>query len=266
MMRLLLLPLAAAYICAPTTTRAPTALQAKTRKKANRLREMKDLKDGGQGAVDEWARTIEQRLDAAASDGEREALEEALLDLCGATTRDLDALDGAVADLAALPKPAAADAARIAGGDWKLVWARSDEGVGAIGTGLHRVPLANLEDIFLSIDARRVTTTEVIRVLGPFPNVKNLLFGACKVKPSRLEFSYDRIIDGTGKELTNSQARDAAFGVAALSRRVLVLAATGVGATEWLVFEREDDLADALQKLRVAPNEEEAESAAPVVP
>ena len=47
---------------------------------------------------------------------------------------------------------------------------------------------------------------------------------------------------------------------------MLVLAATGVGATEWLVFEREDDLADALSKLRVAPNEEEEESAAPVVP
>jgi len=97
MMRLLVLPLAAAYLCAPTTTRAPTALNAKTRKKANRLQEMKELKDGGAGAVDEWAKTIEQRLDAAASDGEREGLEEALLDLCGAATRDLDALDGAVA-------------------------------------------------------------------------------------------------------------------------------------------------------------------------
>ena len=39
-----------------------------------------------------------------------------------------------------------------------------------------------------------------------------------------------------------------------------------LGKAEWLVFEREDDLAGALMKLRVAPNEDEEESAAPVVP
>merc|ERR1712182_112709 len=86
--------------------------------------------------------------------------------------------------------------------------AKSDEGVGFIGTGLHRVALANLEDQFLSLEADgSCALTEVIRVIGPFPNVKNLLTGTSTIGPSTLRLTYTKVIDGTGAELTSSQAR-----------------------------------------------------------
>ena len=44
---------------------------------------------------------------------------------------------------------------------------------------------------------------------------------------------------------------------ASLSRDVLVLEASGVGDAEWLVFEREPDLAGMLASSRVAPNDDE---------
>ena len=42
---------------------------------------------------------------------------------------------------------------------------------------------------------------------------------------------------------------------------LLLLEATGAGKKEWLIFERETELADALQRLRVPTNEEDAEKA-----
>ena len=255
---------AGALAYAPTSTmhRAATSLHAKKAKKAAkkgaRLQEMRDLSAGSAGATKDWAATLTQRLDAAASSAEVSEKEDRLLELCAESNRDLAAIDGVVRELETLPPVAAADAPGLAAGDWKLVWARSDEGVCNIGTGLHKVPLANLEEIFLTLSDRKITTTEVIRVVGPFPNVKNLLFGSAKVSPTKgLALSYSDCIDGTGNKLKGEQARDVAFGVASLSRDVLVLEASGVGDAEWLVFEREPDLAGMLASSRVAPNDDE---------
>merc|ERR1712176_1155315 len=169
-------------------------------------------------ATEQWAANLEQRLDA---------------------------VDAAVKDLATLP--AYPDIGFRARGDWRLVWAKSDEGVGFIGTGLHRVALANLEDQFLSLDADgSCALTEVIRVLGPFPNVKNLLTGTSTIGPSTLRLTYTKVIDGTGAELTSSQARSVKLRLAALSK-------------DLLVFEREDNFADALESLRVPPDTPDGE-------
>lgn len=173
----------------------------------------------------------------AASSEEADAAAAALVDACGAADRDLAAIDGLVASLAAFPRPGAAEATNAIRGDWRLVWAASDEGVGAVGTGLHRVALASLEDIFLSLAPKKVLTSEVIRVLGPFPNVKNVLEGASRVSAgAALALSYTTVVDGTGKVLTDTQARDVTFDLVALTRDVLVLrCGPDVGADEWLV-------------------------------
>ena len=253
-----LLPLAAAWV-ATRPTRRPTQLAAKKKsRKLERLQELKEVSGAELDATEKWAANLEQRLDAVASDGERDAKASKVLELCNEDNRDFDAIDAAVKDLASLP--AYPDIGFRARGDWRLVWAKSDEGVGFIGTGLHRVALANLEDQFLSLDADgSCALTEVIRVLGPFPNVKNLLTGTSTIGPSTLRLTYTKVIDGTGAELTSSQARSVKLRLAALSKDLLVVAAASVDADDWLVFEREDNFADALESLRVPPNTPDGE-------
>ena len=254
-----LLPLAAAWVATQPTRRRPTRLAAKKKsRKLERLQELKEVSGAELDATEKWAANLEQRLDAVASDGERDAKASKVLELCNEDNRDFDAIDAAVKDLATLP--AYPDIGFRARGDWRLVWAKSDEGVGFIGTGLHRVALANLEDQFLSLDADgSCALTEVIRVLGPFPNVKNLLTGTSTIGPSTLRLTYTKVIDGTGAELTSSQARSVKLRLAALSKDLLVVAAASVDADDWLVFEREDNFADALESLRVPPNTPEGE-------
>jgi len=159
-------------------------------------------------------------------------------------------VDALVAKLEAL------DCSLRLGGDWKLLWAKSDEGLGELGTGLWRVPLARLEDIFVSFDSgNRVRTTEIIRVIGPFPNVKNSMRGTWTSKKGRLEMTYTKVVEGLGKELTGNK-RSVEVRVASASDSFLVLEAAAVGAKEWLVFQRTRDLAGDLRAMRVVPNEE----------
>jgi len=216
------------------------------------VRESKLVRDSQKNA-EKLVQNLEQQLDADASDRDRDEKAQQVVDLCNEENRDFDAIDAAIANLAGLP--AYPDIAVRASGDWRLTWAKSDEGVGFMGTGLHRVPLANLEDVFLSLERDGTcAVTEVIRVLGPFPNVKNLLSGRSSIKPSSLRLKYTKVIDGTGAELTSTQARTVNLRLVALSRRLLVVAASSVDGDDWLVFEREDDIEDALDKLRVPPN------------
>jgi hypothetical protein len=62
--------------------------------------------------------------------------------------------------------------------NYRLAWAGSDPAICRLGTGLHKIKLARLQEVFLTVGPRgRVQMIEVIRVLGPFPNVKNTLVG-----------------------------------------------------------------------------------------
>ena len=114
--------------------------------------------------------------------------------------------------------------------NYKLVWVGSDDGICHLGTGLHKVPLARLQDVFMTIGGMPISTSttdinsyimdmkgskkkkgkkgkknknilnngitvmEVIRILGPFPNVRNTLQG--------------RIINGssTSKNMSSSSS------------------------------------------------------------
>ena len=121
---------------------------------------------------------------------------------------------------------------------YRLLWVGSDATISAFGTGLHKVPLARLQEVFLSIrlppsnrkskantsqNRFRLTTTEVIRILGPFPNIKNTLQGICTVSASPTssesnnveqsgaelwDVTWDSMIDGTGKELIGRDNED----------------------------------------------------------
>ena len=115
---------------------------------------------------------------------------------------------------------------------YRLLWVGSDDTISAFGTGLHKVPLARLQEVFISVslpntkakglknksnnDNNRfcMTTTEVIRILGPFPNIKNTLQGSCSVSRApngiaeRWDISWNSMIDGTGKELIGSSNDD----------------------------------------------------------
>lgn len=108
---------------------------------------------------------------------------------------------------------------------YRLLWVGSDDAISAFGTGLHKVPLARLQEVFISISIPltkkksnasnvnrfRLTTTEVIRILGPFPNIKNTLQGICTISSAphyndqkgeeQWNITWDSMIDGTGKEL-----------------------------------------------------------------
>ena len=45
---------------------------------------------------------------------------------------------------------ALSEASNSAAGDWRLVWASSDDALSVVGSGLHKVPLTLMEDLFLS--------------------------------------------------------------------------------------------------------------------
>ena len=76
-----------------TRHRAATTLHAKKAKKAAkkgaRLQEMRDLSAGSAGATKDWAATLTQRLDAAASSAEVSEKEDRLLDLCAESNLSL---------------------------------------------------------------------------------------------------------------------------------------------------------------------------------
>jgi hypothetical protein len=88
---------------------------------------------------------------------------------------------------------------------YRLAWVGSDEAICHVGTGLHKVPLARLQEIFLTCQGRnRIELFEVISILGPFPNVRNTLQGASEVTLGDVTdwtIAMDSMIDGTGKEI-----------------------------------------------------------------
>lgn len=102
---------------------------------------------------------------------------------------------------------------------YRLAWVGSDSAICHVGTSLHKVPLARLQEVFLSLGYNRWELFEVIRILGPFPTVRNTLRGDVKLTklPSlvtqqlnregvRMQISYNSMVDGTGKEILAGKA------------------------------------------------------------
>jgi hypothetical protein len=156
---------------------------------------------------------------------------------------------------------------------YRLLWVGSDAAMSTLGTGLHKVPLARLQEVFLSLSVApakkskalskfRITGTEVIRILGPFPNVKNTLQGTCTMTATSTGAQYqeqwnivwESMIDGTGKELisTTSNQRSVLFSIVYGDAQVLIAATDlEMGAESIFVFLRDVEMEEKLAALRV---------------
>ena len=152
--------------------------------------------------------------------------------------------------------------------DYRMVWAGSDDAICHLGTGLHNVPLARLEEVFLTLGKKRIEVKEVIRILGPFPNVRNTLKGDVTLPKSggtsgaasKMKVEYDSMIDGTGKQiLAGSEQNKKALDLDVLfaDENAIVCAVPseegGVGEQpKLLFFAAEDSMNVKLEMLRVA--------------
>lgn len=168
--------------------------------------------------------------------------------------------------------------------DYNLAWVGSDDAICHLGTGLHKVPLARLQDIFFTIgrdgsgQAKTVTLMEVIRILGPFPNVRNTLQGSVvdlnrvagdngDMVVDKIKVKYDSMMDGLGKEInagTEDNERFVDLNVLWANDKALVctvpaenggphyFANMGDNGENVLLFLKEDDLDYRLEELRAA--------------
>ena len=100
-------------------------------------------------------------------------------------------------------------------GDWKLVFVDSAEAIHQVGSGLGKLPGSSIEDLFATFDVKgTVKIQEVVRVVGPFPTVRNELSGTWEYKDKSagftgdsitepvLECTYTEMVDGRNKKTT----------------------------------------------------------------
>lgn len=153
--------------------------------------------------------------------------------------------------------------------DFRLAWVGSDEAICHLGTGLHKVPLARMQEVFMNcLGKNKIEILEVISIIGPFPNVKNVLQGTTKIISgsggSDVQIVMDSMFDGTGKEImagTDDNIRRVDLEVAFCDERALVVVMPDDENSNGkpldddgkrvLLFVREDDLDDKLEGLRV---------------
>ena len=166
---------------------------------------------------------------------------------------------------------------------YRLAWVGSDSAICHIGTSLHKVPLARLQEMYIILGYNKWELLEVIRILGPFPNVRNTLKGELKVKKLnsngiaantngkeregvRMEISYTSMVDGTGKEILagkEDNVKRVELDVWFANEKALVCTVpsdedgngdplSGGDGSNLLLFLKEDDLDESLEKLRAA--------------
>lgn len=153
--------------------------------------------------------------------------------------------------------------------DYRLAWVGSDDALCHVGTGLHKVPLARMQEVFMNcIGRNKIEILEVISLIGPFPNVKNILQGNTKVisgsDGSEIQIVMEKMIDGTGKTIdagTDDNIRRVDLEVAFSDERAIVVLMPDDDnkngkpldndGKRVLLFVREDDLDEKLEGLRV---------------
>jgi len=156
--------------------------------------------------------------------------------------------------------------------DYRLAWVGGDDAICHLGTGLHKVPLARLQEVYFSCLGRnRIEVSEVIRILGPFPNVRNILQGSTKVGGQNKEVEsmnivIDSMVDGTGKEIlagTEENVRRVDLQIFFCAERAIVAVVPPEDGSvrsdpvedngaHVLVFVREKELSERLDELRVS--------------
>eukprot|EP00617_Octactis_speculum_P021279 CAMPEP_0185745138 /NCGR_PEP_ID=MMETSP1174-20130828/3412_1 /TAXON_ID=35687 /ORGANISM="Dictyocha speculum, Strain CCMP1381" /LENGTH=217 /DNA_ID=CAMNT_0028418949 /DNA_START=93 /DNA_END=746 /DNA_ORIENTATION=- len=145
-------------------------------------------------------------------------------------------------------------------GDWKLLFASSDEAIETVGTGLQKMPLTRLMDIFVSLSRpSSLETSEILRVLGPFPNVRNTLAGSFSCKGGVINFTYNTMVDGMGNELKGpggELTREIQGKLGHVNNDLMVIfpenkESDTTDQEQILVFKREPDLQAQFRELRV---------------
>jgi len=170
--------------------------------------------------------------------------------------------------LSSRPNPAKDDEKQPS---YRLAWVGSDNGICHIGTSLHKVPLARLQEMYVLLGYNRWELLEVIRILGPFPNVRNTLKGELKVnrlngverEGVRMEISYSSMIDGLGKEILagkEDNIKVVELDIWLANEKALVCTVPGVegedplsgDGSNILFFVAEENLDEQLEKMRAA--------------
>ena len=138
---------------------------------------------------------------------------------------------------------------------YRMLWAGSDAAIYHIGSGLHKVPLARLQEVFLSFFKSTIEVYEVIRVIGPFLNVKNILKDHITYKNNTI--TYTSMIDGTGKEVLAGKEQNqkiVPLKVILATENIIVWKnpdSTAENGQDLLIFIREYDMDARLDILRV---------------
>lgn len=151
-------------------------------------------------------------------------------------------------------------------GDWKLVFVDSAEAIYQVGSGLGKLPGSSIEDLFASFDVKgEVRIQEVVRVVGPFPTVRNLLSGTWEyqdksagftgdsVSEPRLACAYTEMVDGRNMRTTTStgfKEKNVELDVRYVDADVLVVFIRNEGLQPLrLVFEKELEMEKELGRL-----------------
>jgi len=174
--------------------------------------------------------------------------------------------------------------------NYRLAWVGGDGAICHVGTGLHRVPLARLQEIFIRFQGDiggDIEMYEVISVFGPFPNVRNTLLGKCSVDTTSskenkrgieattsasassaptlytpLTIEWNSMIDGTGNEILqgNNERRVVPLQMYYADSDALIAVVPSdtnddnpleSDGTNVLVFLKEDEMDEKLEALRV---------------
>ena len=135
---------------------------------------------------------------------------------------------------------------------------------------IHEQFQARLQEMYLLLGYNRWELLEVIRILGPFPNVRNTLKGDVKLSKLpgeregvRTSISYTSMIDGTGKEILagkEDNVKNVGLDVWFTNDEALVCAVPSEDGsdplasdgTNILYFVKEENLDEELEKLRAA--------------
>ncbi|GMH64736.1 hypothetical protein TrLO_g1039 [Triparma laevis f. longispina] len=130
--------------------------------------------------------------------------------------------------------------------DYTVAFAQNDDAVSHIGTGLHKVPLARLDAMYLTLGKNLLTIREVIRIIGPFPNILNTISGKTSTTDDALKLTIESVIDGTGKELVGEEDRIVDLKVMYASEQIIVFDTGeekgGKEGQRVLIFVKEDDI------------------------
>lgn len=198
---------------------------------------------------------------------------EELQDVLGNRTGNVRDILTIVDKLVSIPSSDNSDLRRLLSArdrtDYRLAWVGSDDAICHLGTGLHKVPLARMQEVFMNcLGKNKIEILEIISLIGPFPNVKNILQGSTKITSgggggSEMQITMDRMFDGTGKEImagTDDNIRNVDLEVVFCDERAIVVVMPHENKNtkpfdddgkRVLLFVREDDLDDKLEGYRV---------------